>query len=136
YLDTFSLQCGDLGLGKGYLTWLQVRSWFNRDAVFNELVDEQHRLFVNESRHGLFGVVLTDLAYQNAQVGMKHNHAYAILGYNPRTQHLRLRDPYGQGDIIDPAVGLPRDGRDDGIFELSLRELNMYASHVALRLKT
>ena len=135
FLDTFSMQCGDFGLGKGFLTRAQIKSWFNREAVLNELMDEQHRLFTNESRHGLFGVVLTDLAFQNASVGMKHNHAYAILGYDPRTTRLKLRDPYGKGDVMNPD-GLPRDGVDDGVFEVSLRELNMYASHIALRVKS
>lgn len=134
FLDTFSMQCGEFGLGKGYVTWAQIKSWFDRKGVLEELMDEQHRLLTNESRHGLVGVVLTDLAYQNAAVGMRHNHAYAILGYDPKTCRIRLRDPYGKGDFIDPTTGWPRDGQDDGIFEISLEELNLYTSHIALRI--
>lgn len=136
FLDTFSMQCGDFGFGKGFVSWPQVKSWFNREAVLNEMLAEQHRLFTRESKHGLVGVVLTDLAFQNAAVGMKHNHAYAILGYNPETGRIKLRDPYGKGDIIDRTSEAPRDGLDDGIFELSLPELNAYTSHIALRVKS
>ena len=44
-------------------------------------------------------------------------HAYTVTGYEPSTQTVSLRNPWGQGEKAD------RDGVDDGNFQLSLTEM-------------
>lgn len=44
-------------------------------------------------------------------------HAYTITGYDPESQTVSLRNPWGQGEKAD------RDGRDDGNFTMSLTEM-------------
>lgn len=46
-------------------------------------------------------------------------HAYAVVGYDPRTQTVTLRNPWGNGERAD------RDGRNDGTFTMSLREFQV-----------
>lgn len=46
-------------------------------------------------------------------------HAYAVVGYDPRTQTVTLRNPWGNGERAD------RDGRNDGTFSMSLREFQV-----------
>lgn len=43
-------------------------------------------------------------------------HSYAVLGFEPSTQTVRLRNPWGENERGD------RDCSDDGIFTMSLRE--------------
>jgi hypothetical protein len=46
-------------------------------------------------------------------------HAYAVVGFDPRTQTVTLRNPWGKGERAD------RDHRDDGLFTMSLREFQV-----------
>lgn len=51
-------------------------------------------------------------------------HAYTITGYEPGSQTVSLRNPWGYGEKAD------RDGNDDGNFQMSLTELAATFSHV------
>lgn len=46
-------------------------------------------------------------------------HAYAVVGYNPRTGMVTLRNPWGQGERAD------RDRDNDGLFTMSLRDFQV-----------
>lgn len=43
-------------------------------------------------------------------------HAYSIQGYDPKTQTLTIRNPWGKDESADV------DGKDDGVFKMSLKE--------------
>ena len=44
-------------------------------------------------------------------------HAYTVTGYDPWSQTVSLRNPWGQGEKAD------RDGVDDGNFQMTLTEM-------------
>jgi hypothetical protein len=52
-----------------------------------------------------------------ADAGLVPNHAYSVVGYNPTARTVTLRNPYGHGE-----PGGQQDGKDDGIFSISLSQ--------------
>ena len=53
--------------------------------------------------------------------GIRGSHAYSVLGYDPETHTIQLRNPWGQGEPADEE-GNPRDGVNDGVFTMTLEE--------------
>lgn len=53
--------------------------------------------------------------------GLPMGHAYSVVAWNPGSQRLTLRNPWGHQELTDTS-GNARDGRDDGTFELTLDE--------------
>lgn len=54
--------------------------------------------------------------------GISNNHAYSLLGYNPVTDEVQLRNPWHRGEWT-----IKQDGVDDGIFSMPL--LQFYSSY-------
>ncbi len=50
--------------------------------------------------------------------GIQSRHAYTVVGFDPATDTVTLRNPWGSGE---PTVNA--DGRDDGVFKLTMQEL-------------
>lgn len=50
-------------------------------------------------------------------------HAYSIIGLDTETNMVQIRNTWGRGEPMN-ANGVARDGVDDGIFEMSLADLN------------
>ncbi|MCA9795692.1 MAG: hypothetical protein KC910_27980 [Candidatus Eremiobacteraeota bacterium] len=57
------------------------------------------------------------------QPGLVTGHAYALVGYDEDRGTVELRNPYGHGEPSD-ANGRALDGRDDGLFKLSLEQFS------------
>jgi hypothetical protein len=53
--------------------------------------------------------------------GLPANHQYTVLNYDPKTDQITLRNPWGGGELRD-ANGKPRDGKNDGVFTMSLTD--------------
>jgi hypothetical protein len=122
--DTLTWQCGEFGLGKGYVTMRQMKSWLNRPAVLAEFKAEQDAaLRTAISKHATI-IAATNAQPHSSEYGLQNGHAYAVLAYFPSTHTLRLRDPFATGDYVDPTTGRIRDSANDGTFDLTLDEFN------------
>lgn len=53
--------------------------------------------------------------------GLPVGHAYSILGYDRASDMITVRNPWGSTEVIDEN-GHPRDGHDDGTFQMPLKE--------------
>jgi hypothetical protein len=54
-----------------------------------------------------------------------HGHQYSIIGYDPATKMVTVRNPWGHGEPTD-ADGKPKDGKDDGIYQMPVSDLAKY----------
>lgn len=61
-----------------------------------------------------------DLGVTDMQ-GLSGEHEYSVIGFDPRTRLVTVRNPWGYGEPRGPNGG-PRDGRDDGVFVMTLSE--------------
>lgn len=130
--ETFSMQIGPFGIGKSNVSWRQVRSWFGREAIFNEFVDEDDRLLQEAMKRNAIVVASTEVQADGKEYGLRSSHAYAVMGYNPKTKVMVVKDPYHSGDFIDLATGRARDGVNDGVFPITLGEFNLFFSHLRI----
>ena len=62
--------------------------------------------------------------------GLPDAHAYSVLGYDPQTDTVTLRNPHGHGERRGPD-GPTVDGVDDGVFTLTMDEFNALFSTVS-----
>ncbi|MBP9091184.1 hypothetical protein KBI23_09150 [bacterium] len=129
---TFSFECGEFGFGKGYVTLRQLSSWFNRDQVSRNFASEQDAALRKALANGLLGIATTELNGDCQAYGLMSGHAYGILGYNPKKRSLRLKDPFGRGDLRRANSKKALDGIDDGVFEIGLTDFNLLFSHLRL----
>lgn len=58
---------------------------------------------------------------QRTENGLPMAHAYSILKFNPETDMITIRNPWGSTEVVDEN-GRTRDGRNDGTFEMSVAE--------------
>lgn len=65
--------------------------------------------------------IVTALAGEKGSDGLQKNHAYGMLGYDSSKRIVTLRNPYGYGEPTNK-WGSVRDGKDDGVFKMSLQE--------------
>lgn len=128
--STFAYDCGDFGFGNGYVTWRQLKSWFNRDKVRQEYLNEQDKVLQEAHRRQAIIIATSEQRTNCPAFGLRSGHAYGVIGYNPKIRCIKLRDPYGNGDFKLLTTGKPIDGVDDGIFELSLYDFNVLFSHL------
>lgn len=63
-------------------------------------------------------------------LGIPAGHEYTVVGYDEKTGKVKIMNPWGHGEPCD-ASGNPLDGKDDGVFELTLAEFKKYFSSVA-----
>lgn len=131
-LETFSMQVGPFGIGKSYVSWRQVRSWWGRGAVFNEFIEEDHKYLVEAMKRNAIVVASTEIQADGREYGLRSSHAYAVMGYNPEKRILVVKDPYANGDFLDLATRRARDGRNDGVFPITLGEFNLFFSHLRI----
>ncbi|MCK6548698.1 C2 family cysteine protease [Myxococcota bacterium] len=56
-------------------------------------------------------------------------HAYSVVGWDRKTDTITLRNPWGRGELKD-ANGKPRDGKDDGVFTMTMDEFYKHFSMI------
>lgn len=70
-----------------------------------------------------------------AEDGLKDHHAYTVLGYDEKSDKVKLRNPWGKGER-GPNGGLSvksaHDGKNDGTFEVSLQEFHEDFGYMAV----
>jgi hypothetical protein len=128
--STFSFDCGDFGLGKGYVTARQLESWLGRETVRKKYIEEQDKLLTKLQQDSLVGIATTELSTKARLYGLRTGHAYAVIGYQTQIKVVTLKDPYGNGDFKNSENGECFDKVDDGIFQLSLHDFNELFSHL------
>lgn len=128
--STFSFDCGDFGLGKGYVTARQLESWLGRETVRKKYIEEQDKLLTKLQQDSLVGIATTELSTKARLYGLRTGHAYAVIGYLPQIKVVTLKDPYGNGDFKNSENGQCFDKVDDGIFQLYLHDFNELFSHL------
>ena len=131
-LKTFSYECGDYGFGKDYATIRQLSSWFNREQVKLQFANEQDAALRKGSLTTLFGIASTELNGNSEAYGLMPGHAYGVLSYNREKKLIKLKDPFGKGDLHRLDNNAALDGVDDGIFEIGLTDFNALFSHLRL----
>ncbi len=129
---TLSFECGEFGFGKGYVTLRQLSSWFNRAQVSRDFVTEQDSALRKCSQGRLFGIATTELNGNCQAYGLMPGHAYGLLAYSPDKRAIKLKDPFGRGDLRRADSKKALDGVDDGIFESGLSDFNLLFSHLRL----
>lgn len=97
--STFHFDCGDFGLGKGYVTVRQLESWFGREAVRKKYMDEQDQILSRAMKDELICIATTEISGNCQTYGLRSGHAYAVIGYDPKIRCIELCDPYGSGDF-------------------------------------
>lgn len=61
--------------------------------------------------------------------GLPMGHAYSVLAYDRKTDQVTVRNPWGNTEVSDGNG--PRDGRDDGTFQMPLSEFKASFSMVS-----
>lgn len=61
--------------------------------------------------------------------GLPQGHAYTVLSFDPTTDQVTLRNPWGHTEPVD-ANGRPVDGTNDGTFTVSIAEFDRYFSDI------
>lgn len=136
-MPTSGWEIGSFGLGKGYVSMRQIRSWFDRDKVRKEFEDEQHQALAACFKNGGIANAGTEVSPEASAHGLMSGHAYSVLGYDAEKRLLLISDPMGKGDFFYPEEGNAiKDGVNDGIFTLPLSEFNKYFSHVSAQVFT
>ncbi|MBA4075517.1 MAG: hypothetical protein C0508_10785, partial [Cyanobacteria bacterium PR.023] len=118
--------------GKGYVTLRQLSSWFNRAQVSRDFVAEQDSALRKCSQRRLLGIATTELNGNCQAYGLMPGHAYGLLAYSPDKRAIKLKDPFGRGDLRRADSKKALDGVDDGIFEIGLSDFNLLFSHLRL----
>lgn len=62
--------------------------------------------------------------------GLPRAHAYSILGFDAKTDQITIRNPWGHTELQNKA-GQPRDGKDDGVFTMSLAEFKSTFAYIS-----
>ncbi len=66
-----------------------------------------------------------------ADAGIPRGHEYSVLSYNPETGIVTIRNPWGRGEPMGRDEK-PRDGLNDGVFNMTLEEFKLNFSGLAL----
>ncbi len=62
--------------------------------------------------------------------GLPAQHMYSVLAFDRASDRVTLRNPWGHTEVVGQDGRSPRDGQDDGIFQLSLDEFCSLFSEV------
>ena len=107
-------------------------SWFNRVQVSRDFAIEQDAALRKCNQGRLLGIATTELNGNCQAYGLMPGHAYGIVGYSPERRAIKLKDPFGRGDLRRADSTKALDGFDDGVFEIGLSDFNLLFSHLRL----
>ena len=112
-----------------YVMWL-LTGYYASTIVIDEIsLKNLHRTLANYTAHSKI-VTADSSCVSNHDKGevteiIRSCHTYSILGYDPDKKQVTLRDPYGEGAMLDVHTGEPL-GDDDGEFSISLGKFKEY----------
>jgi hypothetical protein len=108
----------------GHKTQTDSLFWTSKDTTRNRLENT-----LGDGRIVVAGIH-NDLLPWTDHKGLVSGHAYSVLGYDRKSDLVTLRNPWARREIVG-ADGKPRDGRDDGVFTLSVDEFHSLFDEVA-----
>ena len=62
--------------------------------------------------------------------GLVDGHVYSVVGYDPNTKMVMVRNPWGEGEPLN-ADGTAKDGNNDGQFQMSLADFQRNFNRVS-----
>lgn len=87
--------------------------------------DELEKVFMERANYpmtaGLHGELLPFTDGKDDETGLPRGHAYTIVGFDPQTKEVIIRNPQGENEPLD-ANGNAKDGKDNGVFRMPLSE--------------
>lgn len=118
---------GDPGTAVELLTGRRPST--NYDVKHTSLSDLEKSL-VAASRGGALMTTWTGESWTHDQAhakqdvldGLVRNHAYQVMGYDAKSKVITLRNPWGRTEFSTRPDHRPMDGKDDGVFQISLAE--------------
>ena len=66
-------------------------------------------------------IVMTWTRHRERELELIPGHAHTVLAVDEQRETITVRNPWGRFEPTD-GKGKPRDGKDDGVFELSFEE--------------
>lgn len=132
-IETSAFELGSFGLGKGYVTFRQLQSWFDRASAEKAIQDEEHRALIKAMHDGSIVVASTEISGDAEYYHLFSGHAYAVLDYDAESRTLLLKDPLC-ADLWNPSTQSARDGVEDGLFRISLAEFNLLFSRLRVQM--
>lgn len=107
----------------------QLRHFFSQTLAENRIV----LLTLNPESDLAKSKALKEKTKRNEEVyadGLVGLHAYSVIGYDPASDRVTLRNPWNHTELLD-GQGQPADGVDDGVFQVSLAQLPTLFSDLA-----
>ena len=92
------------------------------------MVREKLKTAVNNNK--LMVASINNNPFGENKFKLPDGHVYSVLDFDPKTDKVTIRNPWGQTEAQD-SKGMPLDGKDDGIFELSLEDFAKTFSTIA-----
>lgn len=112
-----------LGTGKYKQVFVGLTSYDTQHDTLKAAMEQKIPVMAHIALEGNLAAPLFDGYLAN---GLVSAHAYAVIGYDPETQSITIRNPHGRGE---PRAGYPgHDGVNDGTFQMSLQEFNKWFS--------
>jgi len=62
--------------------------------------------------------------------GIVDGHVYSVVGYDPKTKMVTVRNPWGEGEPLN-ADGTAKDGKNDGQFQMPLEDFKKNFNRVS-----
>ena len=107
-----------------------IRAWSDGKAITTKVPQDlsgtkkgETPTFVTEMAKELSNnhIVMTWTRNGERELTLVSGHAHTVLGIDQESETIKVRNPWGRFEPTD-SKGKPRDGKDDGIFELSYAE--------------
>lgn len=97
-----------------------VNSYAGNKGLSDDALNNRLASAFRENRPVAAGILerFNDSQRENS---LPDGHAYSVIGYNPVKRTVTIRNPWGSGEPMKDR-GVAKDGIDDGIFKMSLKE--------------
>lgn len=80
---------------------------------------------------GRNGSILESVGVTDSDNQIPRKHEYAVIGYDPETRMVTIRNPWGHAEPMDEN-GNPKDGKNDGVFQLTLEQTRQTFSKLSV----
>lgn len=119
-----------------------IRAWTNSDVTTEEIPEKIGRFkkgevppFLTEAAENVpkGWLAVTWTRHEEPKLeNIVSGHAHTVLGVDADNGTIRVRNPWGHQEPVDEN-GEPRDGVDDGIFDLTFKEFATDFGHIAVQ---
>lgn len=131
-LWTTSMELGDFGLGKGYVTMRQVKSWLNRDRIVSEYYAEQDAALKKAFSDNRIVIATTGIQENAEAYGLMEHHAYAVTAYDADSKRLLIRDVLNRSYFSKPGEYIAHEPDLTKPFWIPIAEFNTCFSGLSI----